>query len=273
MESENNFKKHYLCLALLFILGNAIIIFPPKNADKYNFLAFLLSGLVSVLAFLFGRKIKINKATVFGIILLAMYCIFDAFIAFIQFIRYDLLGKTAPFLIVLSFILVLIYISFQKTNMLYKFSLLAGILSLLVVLVFFLSTLKEFEIENIIIREFPNLKALLQQFLPYLKGFSLPMILLGLFSEQENIKASIGVFGVVLGLVVFMICLLNTVLLFGIEFSGLLDYPYASAGSTVTFGNLFTRLDGLIYFVYLTTCIVKCLVGVLVIKKAKNPRT
>ena len=66
------------------------------------------------------------------------------------------------------------------------------------------------------------------------------------------------------------ITILNSVLLFGIEFSGVLDYPYSSAGSTVTFGNLFTRMDGFLYFVYLASCIVKCAVGIFVIKKSRN---
>ena len=56
-------------------------------------------------------------------------------------------------------------------------------------------------------------------------------------------------------------------MLFGAQMSGEFDYPYAMAISTVTFGNLFSRLDGFSYFIYFVTALIKITVCVDVIKQ------
>lgn len=267
---NNSYTKHFIALTVLFVLGNACITTPEKNADRFNFLAFMIACIMAVLVYLITCFIPINKITVIPVWLLGVYCIFDAFITFVKFISYDLLPETQRFTLILPIVLLLIYIGFQKTDVLFKFSLLCGVLSLAVILFFFISTAKDFNVKNIFINKLPSISNLYQQVLPYIKSIVLPAVLLSFFARLENIKKGTAVCGLIFGFLAFGICILNSVLLFGIEFSGVLDYPYSSAGSTVTFGNLFTRMDGFLYFVYLATCVVKCAVGIFVIKKSRN---
>lgn len=260
-----NFSKHFLGLSLLFVLGDAIIVAPHKNADIYNFLGFLIASLISVAVYFIMLNISNNIVNIF-VVLLSFYCMCEAFVTFIKFIKNDLLSKTAPFLIVSPLIIILIFIAYQQVSTLFKFSLISAAISLAVILLFFFSTFKDFNIQNIFIREIPSFQTVYKQTLPYIKSIVLPGILLAFFAKQEKIKKSVSVYGLLLGLIIFGICILNSVLLFGIEFAGRLDYPYASTGSTVTFGNLFFRMDGFLYFVYLASCVVKCSVAIFSIK-------
>ena len=98
----------------------------------------------------------------------------------------------------------------------------------------------------------------------------LASVLIAFFAKSEGFKKGVTLLGVGVGCVAFGICILNSVLLFGIDFAGELAYPYSVAGSTVTFGYLFTRMDGLLYFVYLISCVIKCTVAIEIIKKSRS---
>ena len=54
-------------------------------------------------------------------------------------------------------------------------------------------------------------------------------------------------------------------IVFGSDFAGKLKYPYASAISTVTLGNLFTRMDGFAYLIFFASVIVKITVCIKII--------
>ncbi len=270
MKVKENYSKHFIALSLLFILGNACITAPEKTADEFNFLAYLITCAIAVAVYFAFGFVPINKITIIPIWLLGFYCISDAFITFVKFISDNLLYDTHRILIILPFLAIIGYMSFKKTEVLYKFSLLFGVFALAVILLFFLSTAKDFNARNIFIYNLPTVNTLYKQLLPYFKNIVLPTGLLAVFKNFVNIKKSTALAGLTVGFVLFGICLLNSVLLFGIEFSGVLDYPYSSAGSTVTFGYLFTRLDGFLYFVYLSSCAVKCVVGIFVIKKSRE---
>jgi len=266
----NSYSKHFIALTSLFVLGNGVITAPISNADKYNFLGFLVACVISVAVYYLCLILPINRLTVMGIWALALYCIADAFITFIRFISQNLLPDTKPFLIALPLILLLLYIGFQKEEMLFKFSLVSFFAAASVVLFFFFSTAKDFNVSNIFINRLPSFNGFLVQLAPYLKSIVLPTVLLCIFARLNNIRNSVSVWGLAVGFILFGLTILNSVLLFGIELSGVLDYPYSSAGSTVTFGNLFTRMDGFLYFVYLASTIVKCGVGIFTIKKSRE---
>lgn len=266
MKTEECYIKHFLLLSVLFVLGNACITAPTKTADKYNFLVFLISCFVALFFAFISYFIPINRITALLIFGIGFFTVGDAFISFIRFISGNLLSATPRLLVLLPFVLILVYLGFKKTNTLYKFSLICGFLSVAVVVFFFLSTFKDFNFKNIFIYKLPKLDTIFSQSIFYLKSLVIPSLLLGIFAKLERIKKGVLFGGLSLGLLCLAITILNSVLLFGIKFSGVLDYPYSMAGSTVTFGNLFTRLDGFLYFVYSATCITKCAVGIFVIK-------
>ncbi len=269
-ENKIRYNKHFLMLSILFTLGNACIISPSKNADEFNYLGFLTACVVALFVCLCTCFLPINKITVFPIWTLAIYCFFDAFLTFIRFISANLLPESPNAFIIAPFGIILIYVGFQKTDTLFKFSLICGVFSIFVIAFFFFSTAKDFKLHNIYIYELPDGADLWRQTLSYIKILVPSSALLAIFARGEKIGKRTTIAGLGIGLFCFGLCILNSVLLFGIKLSGVLDYPYSSAGSVVTFGYLFTRLDGFLYFVYLATNSVKCAVAIFVIKNSRN---
>ncbi len=268
VENTGYSNKLFVAMCALFILGNTVISFPSKNADKYNFLAFLVSFSVSLAVYFLFYYIPFSKVFVTVVWLVALLCIGQAFVDFIIFISDNLLPQTKPILIAFPFLLLVIYTSFRG-NAVLKFAFICIFILAVVFTVFFLSTAKDFTVKNIFIYDIPPIKNFGTQLLPYITNIALPTGILAVFARLNGFSKSKGIWGIGIGFVLLGICLLNTVLLFGIKLSAALDYPYSSVGSTVTFGNLFTRLDGLLYFVYLVTCLVKCIIGISVIKTTK----
>ncbi len=257
-------------LSVLFILGNACITAPDKTADKYNFLVFLISCFVALIVGFAAYFIPINKISALPVFWFGFFIVSDTFISFIKFISKNLLPDTPRLFILLPFCFLLVYLGFKKSNTFFKFSLICGFLSVAVVLFFFLSTFKDFNFKNIYIYKLPSFNTMFSQSVFYFKSLVMPSIALGIFAKQEKIKKGILLSGLSLGFLFLGFTVLNSVLLFGIKFAGELEFAYSAAGSTVTFGNLFTRLDGFLYFVYSATCITKCTVGIFIIKKSRN---
>ena len=255
-------------MGLLFVLGNGIITLPQQNATKYTFFAFLVSFAIGV-ALVFAGFIK-GKIILYIASFLSVFIIGDTAVDFLKFISSSLLLNVERILIILPFLAVITLFGLASKKAVLKFSLISGILSLLAVVFFFFFTLKDFEIKNIIIKSLPDYKNLYFQTIPYIKKVALPGFLIGVFARDNGFSKKTAVFGTVLGNLTLAFCILNSLLLFGNEFAGRLDYPYALAISTVTFGNLFCRLDGFAYFIYFASCLVKITLSVSVIKSVMS---
>ncbi|MBE6780781.1 MAG: hypothetical protein E7545_07370 [Ruminococcaceae bacterium] len=264
MNKLKPFSHHFVWLSCLFILGSGIINLPFAFADKLTFLGFLIAFLIAIpLTF---AVIKLDFLRL-PILLLALYLAADALVIFLKFIEYTLLGSRQNFWILLLFILPLIYFCFRKPPEIFNFSLICGLLCGLLLIFFFFATFKDFNFKNIYIYSLPNVKNLFYQTVPYIKTVTLPIVVLTLFAKQNNIGTAVTLSGIFSGAALLVISILNSVLLFGAEMAGELSYPYANAISTVTFGNLFSRLDGFSYFIYFVTAIIKITVCVEVVKR------
>lgn len=260
------FSRHFIALSTLFILGNAVIGLPVKTADKFTFLGFLISFLIANILYLLIFAISISKPLLILSALISFWAAADTFLEFLKFINATLLRDTAKILIVIPLVFTVVLFCLKGKTVLFKFSLISVCFSVLAIIFFFIFTAKDFEINNIIIKTFPSIKNLYVQTIPYIKTVTLPSLLLVFFAKiTKNTKKS-AFLGLLSGNVLLAVCILNSVLLFGSKFSGRLDFPYASAISTVTFGNLFTRMDGFAYFIYFASCIIKITVCVNIIK-------
>lgn len=264
MNKLKPFSHHFVWLSCLFILGSGIINLPFTFANKLTFLGFLIAFLVSIPIVFAVLKIDFLK---FPVMLLALFLAADTLVVFLKFIEDTLLGKGQNFWILLLFILPLIYFCFRRPPEIFNFSLICGLVCTLLLIFFFFATFKDFNFKNIYIYSFPNVKSLFHQTVPYIKTVTLPILVLTLFAKQNNIGTVVTISGVSIGAMLLVISILNSILLFGAEMAGELSYPYASAISTVTFGNLFSRLDGFSYFIYFVTAIIKITVCVEVVKK------
>lgn len=264
MNKLKPFSHHYVWLSCLFILGSGIINLPFTFANKLTFLGFLIAFVVSIPLVFAVLKTNFLKLPV---MLIALYLAADTLVVFLKFIEDTLLGKGQNFWILLLFVLPLIYFCFRNPPEIFNFSLICGLVCALLLIFFFFATFKDFDFKNIYIYSFPSVKNLFHQTVPYIKTVTLPILVLTLFAKQNNIGAVVTFSGILVGAALLVISILNSILLFGAEMAGELSYPYANAISTVTFGNLFSRLDGFSYFIYFVTAIIKITVCVEVVKR------
>ncbi len=265
IDANQMYNKHFIALSTLFILGNAVIGLPVNKADKFTFLGFLISFLIALLLYFVIFLIPISKPLMCVAFFIAFWAAADTFLEFIKFINEALLRDMPKFLTVLPFVAVVVLFATRSRTSILKFSLISACFSVLAVAFFFLFTAKDFEIQNIIIKEFPKFKNLYSQTLPYIKTVAVPSLLLVVYAKLIATPKKSAYWGLVSGNLLLAGCILNSVLLFGSKFSGRLDYPYASAISTVTFGNLFTRMDGFAYFIYFASCLIKITVCINII--------
>ncbi|MBQ3547090.1 MAG: hypothetical protein IJA44_01265 [Clostridia bacterium] len=269
MNNSKPFAHHFIWLSTLFILGSSIINLPFKNADKLTFLGFLIAFLLSIALIFAVYKFDFLK---YPIMFLAIYFVGEALIVFLQFISQTLLNNNQNFWVLLLFLATLIYFCFRKATEIFNFSLVCGVVCGLLLVFFFFSTLKDFNPENIYIYSFPKINNLFSQALPYIKSVTLPTAVLTLYAKQTNTTKTVAFSGICVGNAFLLISIFNSVLLFGAQMAGEFDYPYAMAISTVTFGNLFSRLDGFSYFIYFVTALIKITVCINVIKQEINVR-
>lgn len=264
MNKLRPFSYHFVWLCALFILGSGIINLPFAFADKLTFLGFLIAFLLSILVVFLVYKFDFLKIPV---MLCALYLAGDTFVIFLKFISDTILKNNANFWILLLFAVPLLYFCGRKVTEIYNFSLVCGIICGLLLAFFFCSTAKDFSLKNIYIHSFPNVGDLFRQTVPYIKNVTVSAAVLTLFAKQNKTGRTALLSGVCVGSVFLLICIFNSILLFGATMAGELHYPYAMAISTVTFGNLFSRLDGFSYFIYFVTAIIKITVCVSVIKR------
>ncbi len=262
MQSTKSFSHHFLWLSALFILGQSIIVLPKINTNRLTFLGFLISAFLSFLLTFGVLKLDFLK---YPVLLIAVFTIGDTLITFIRFISETLIDEKNFFILVL-FLIPLLYFCSRKSYELLNFSLISGIVCATLIVFFFFSTFKDFSFKNIYIYEFPSITDLFSQSLQYIKSVTLPITVLALFARQISIKKEAAVLGISLGSALLLLTVFNSILLFGTELSGEFSYPYADAISTVTFGKLFSRLDGFAYFIYFVSSLIKITVCVSTVK-------
>ena len=286
MKNSIPYKFHITALATLFIIGNGVIIFPTAIADEYTFLAYLLCGGVAFLLF-FVLSGVISKAYSFmptsdtkpykkvlltGLYFVtaavSLYYMVETFCDFSLFLS-ELVLKSFPLIMCfILFLAMIIFFVLAKNEAFLKFSVIAFLFTAAVIIFFFLASLKNYRIGNIFIFKLPELKPFIPQVEEYLTGLILPVLLFMCFKALvfKEVSKIYTFWGVLSGVVLLGLCILNSVLLFGTRFSGTLDYPYASAVSTVTIGRLFTRLDGFSYYVYFAAATVRINICTILIK-------
>lgn len=288
MIKKEGFYIHSAALTALFIMGNAVIILPVKKADEYTFLGFLLTFLISVFAimvlspvanFIFGEEITEDHSKVRKIAVLvccgvtavfSLFCLGNAFLNLGKFISDVLLpdfSNTVIFIILLG---VSFFFATKRQEDILKFSVLGFVFCFLFVLVFFFGGFENYNPRNIYIFSLPDFKTIFFQAKPYFENVFFPVLLLPVYHSVifKNAKKSALFWGAVTGYILLGLCILGALLLFGTKLSGKLDYPFASAVSTVTVGRIFTRLDGFSYIIYFVTSIVRITVSVFIIRKS-----
>lgn len=279
MSKEKHFKSHSVALFALFFLGEGIILLPTNSANEYTFTGYLFcvlsgfiiySALLPLLNYIFSKEKSsiIIKIIFYSICIFALFCAASTFKSFIFFASKILIPNTAKTISIIIFLLVLIFFFFKSEENILKFCLLSFSFVAIAILFFFFATLGNFNIRNIFVFSFPKLSTLYTQSMPYFRTTLVPSLLLPVWQVLvfKKIRPKEAFAGLLVGTVLLGICILCSVLLFGPQLAGNLDFPYASAVSTVTVGRLFTRLDGFSYYIYFTSALIKIISCLFIVK-------
>lgn len=278
-KSKLDFGKHRICAYALFFAGNALLTVPNTDANTLNLCALGVAVVLSVLFYLFSyaffEKADLfneEKKTVFKCILsglILLLCFYEgatAFASLIEFFKKGVLLKTPKIAISIVFILSLYYASTKDEKTLFKFSLVTAPLCFLATVILFITSAENFNFKYLIFENF-SVRSFTSQTITYLFQFLFSSLLIGVFDLSTGLKK--GIFaagGIAVGGIALLICVLNSVLIFGYNYSAQMDFPYASALSTVSVGEIFTRMDGISYFVFFVTCFVKCVAIMLTVR-------
>lgn len=291
MTAEPTYNKHLASLTAIFILGDAAIILPSSDSGDYPLLGFFAAAIAAVCLYFavfpltsrfIGKPCKSPVSRLFSALLLALAAAYALYNAGITLIRYAdfvdriLLPETPKFLIAAVFILSAVYLATRRQEVILKLALMALLAAVAAVCIFFLLSAKDFKAENIAVYDLPSAGELIKSSKPYLLNISLPALLIPAYSALFTGKSRAGApfFGLITGLALGVVCLLESLLLFGAPLAVKLSFPLAAAVSTVTVGPLFSRMDGIVYCLFFVLALIKTAVcmklAFFALIKAKN---
>lgn len=271
MTAEPTYNKHLVGLTAFFILGDAIISLPVAESGGGSLLGFLVAALAAVA--IFFAAVPIADCLLVGkgrarllsaplLLAAAVYAFYNAGLSLIKytdFVNRVLLPETPRFFIAALFIFIAAYLASRRQEVILKLSLIFIIAAAITVVLFFLLSVKDYNAENIAIKKLPDLRELFSGAKPYIFKISLPALLIpvysALFTGESRIRAPF--FGLLTGLGVTALCLLESLLLFGAPLAKRLAFPLAAAVSTVTVGQLFSRMDGIVYCLFFAAALIK----------------
>ena len=271
MTAKPTYNKHLVSLTAFFILGDAIIALPCAYTGGVSLFGFLFAALAA--AILYFAAVPLANCFIIGkgtarifsapwLLLATAYAFYNAGAAFINytdFVNRVLLPETPRFFIAAAFILAAVFLASRRQEVILKLSLIFLAAAAVTVLLFFLLSAKDYNAENIAINSLPNLKVLFTVARPYLFKLSLPALLIpvysALFTGESRIRAPF--LGLLTGLAIIALCLLESLLLFGAPLAKRLEFPLAAAVSTVTVGQLFSRMDGIVYCLFFAAALIK----------------
>ena len=265
MTAEPTYNKHLASLAAIFVLGDAAIVLPTANSGKYPLLGFIIGATTAASAYFIGlllTRIIGKKYTSVLVCFVAAYAFYNAGLSFIRYTDFAdtlLLPETPKLLIAAVFIIAVIYLATRRQEVILKLSLISAVIAIIAIIVFFLLSAKDFKAENIVVRDFPDFNELINSTKPYFINIALPALLIPVYSTlfvgKKRVCATFS--GLVTGLALNFLCLLESLLLFGTPMAEKLSFPLAAAVSTVTVGQLFTRMDGIVYCLFFMLALIK----------------
>lgn len=277
--------KHKICILALFIMGNYLLTAPQGPAGNDSALAFLLGVILCIplymvyirihtliqdktltqaMQFLFGKVV--------GSLLIAVFALYALIMAILtvrsltQFIKITALPQTPSFLPAVLLVLLSVWIVKNRFSVLAKFSVLYFAIAAACIVFLFAVSIPNMQLSNMMPIAYHNTENIGVQVLRDI-GFSLGQAVLLLFvfqHQQKKESRKVYFIGLGLGGLMLLLCILNSLLIFGEPFLEKLTYPYYSAVSVVSIGQIFTRMESLTYGVYVICSLVKLTVCLLV---------
>ncbi len=283
--------RHFMSLCAVFLVGNSVIAFPLVKDKNDNLAAFLLSFAASITIIFCISKIPQNIickienscenrwwAIMLSLALKALFLIFilmcaiDTCTQFVYFVSKNIMPEASSPILLASFLLLVIYLSLNNPKVLLNFSLISFFSVCFAVFSLFIMSLPQMEIGNIALDvDFDISRIFKNSFLFFAKSFGQTIIVFYfLYNISSHTARSSALAGVVCGGLLITLSLLNSFLIFGEQLSAILEFPYASAVSIISFGSLFNRMEGISYIIYFLCCLIKASVCVHSLKLLLN---
>lgn len=225
--------------------------------------------LSSVILLLFCHLINLGakNKTAFRVAVLfsciaAIYGAITAFIDYIRFLKTVQLPQTNIILLAISFIAVIVVFAANENRAIYKYGLLVAVAVVIMTLICFIGGIKNFDF-NLLEIEFTKPRF---SFTTFVQGCAfVAAIPIFIFTQNQRLPTKTLLSGVWLGFASLALCTAQSVLTLG---SANFDYPYLSAVSVISSGSLFTRLDGLVYFMFFAFATVRVTICIKVVINA-----
>ncbi len=271
MNAKTNYSLHIAFSVAIFTLANAIITLPFSSADDKTFLGFIIAFFISlginILLVVFLSEKDFSCSLFFKflycvLLLLVLFEVLRSFALFVKFASEIILPSVSAVIIGAVFLLCIIYTFLKHNSVILKFSLFSFLIVAILIIIFFILSSKEYRADNIFLLSFPDISEVAKQSYYCFIGIFLPVPIVFLWQKGElgSVNKRASIIGFCLGGIFLALTFLNTLLLFGAEVSARIEFPYASAISTVTVGYLFSRMDGFSYFIYFACVLVKIIV-------------
>ena len=255
-----NFKIHTFAAAFLFVLGNKVMVFSLQSG---SLVFYLLSAVFVLLFSTLLLPCGKNNTTIFYIqktlvFCAAIYGVVTSFIDLFLFCDKVLLPKTKGIFIITLLIFTILFFATRATSAILKFCLFSAVVCGGVIIICFVSGIKSFSFDGIS----PLLK-----FDFKIKGFfdvAIPVFVLPSFAKEKSGSIKPAFCGIAAAFLALLLCAAQSFLTLGVSNA---DYPYLKAVSVISSGSLFTRLDGLVFFLFFATCAVRIALCVKVAKE------
>ena len=246
------FCLHRIFLIAICTFSFGITAFPTLGEGSFS--ALLLSFAITVPVYLLLNKLKNSKVLLIIVSALCMVFAAAQIDVLTDFFAAKVLKNTPAFWIAAVFAVAVIYAALAESAALLKFSLICLPLIAFTVLLIFVLSFDKFDFSNVLFYIYPSKESFLSQTLKYTAAF-LPACLFPFYQDEAPKSLKNDLLGLLLGALVFILCFWNVGLVF--TSGGNFRFAYFYTVDALSVGSIFTRLSGLIYFVFFAVSFVK----------------
>ncbi len=258
-------SKNFVFLLAAVIVGESVVSYPFSGNIGNDLLGGILGivfAALSVVALKYGRKkltVSDPRLKAFLLLAVAAFSALSFSICLFKFSEYAgrvMLNTSSLVLPAISFIILIAFTVKKGIRVIFKLGSVLFFLSAVFILLTFALSLPYIEMKYLSFYKTPTIGGF---FYSFVSTFTTALIaaLPMLFLSKEQ-KTKVVLWGFVLGGGAVLVCLINTLGVFGAEFANTLSFPYSSAVSTASVGKIFSRMDPFLYCTCFFTCLMKC---------------
>lgn len=261
-------------LTAVSAVGNIIISLPFRANDGSDVLGVVIAAALSLIMFWFSYptvsrlfeepKKRMKKS--FRIFFSVLYVFFEAVLIltavttlcdFSKFTGDVVLPNVNIGFIFAALAVTAFLIGIKDLSALSKTATVFLAITVTLTLVIFLFSIPDMSLKYIVPRKTVEAESVIKTvFSVFTMSFAECFVLVSALGSKAEDKRSVTL-GSALGGILILLCSLNTLLVFGGEFSATLDYPYIAAVKAVGTDDVFSGMEGFLYVTVFLSCIMK----------------